>query len=118
MYLCARPKNYTLSSTLKDFARVETDAAALSLLVRSAIFLARGNGESMNIDERRSYIKERCLTLGGFTGHKKEIYSHDGKWFISHTDQFGTSSEQYGENLDDAVADYVALEQAYGVDEA
>ena len=67
--------------------------------------------------ERENYIKSKCRKYGAFRGFKKEIYSVNDNWFIRHKDQFGTTSEAYGSNLDEAVADYVALEEVYGTDE-
>lgn len=95
--------------------RVEIETIALPLLVRDSFDPQME--KFMDVKERRQYIKERCLTLGSFTGHKKEIYSCLGKWYVSHNDQFGTSNEYYGDNLDEAVSDYVSLEEAYGLDE-
>jgi hypothetical protein len=99
---------------------VKFEKAALPLLARSAIFVKIGGAMVLKTSwktERKSYIKNKCLMNRRFKGRKKEIYSHNGKWFIMHTDQFGRSSEVYGENLDEAVADYVALEERYGKDE-
>lgn len=70
----------------------------------------------ISVEDRKKYIKNKCLDTGVFKGSKKEIHKNGEKWYISHKDQFGTSSEKY-DSLDEAVVDYVALEQVYGEDE-
>ena len=66
---------------------------------------------------RRTYVKDKCFKHGVFEGEKKKIFLLMGSWYIEHKDQFGTSNERYGGDLDAAVYDYVALEKTYGIDE-